>query len=143
MTIRRRVTRFEEVIDTQEDRGPTTQPPSLRGPETLSLATRQVTETPDAQPGYSLPTGDISPEKDKGRPGIGRTWPDLAFAFLNKPEFAPTMLFVASLAIFAFAGCIRQFSDLTLPLVTGLVLNGVWFAYRFISRKWSPLSRLF
>lgn len=133
MPVKRLTIQFDDVVDTEQG---TTLPQSLRGDE-KTLAERTVnTSTPAQQDDYEdVQADDQFDDSGPKTETIGRTPSDLVFAFINRPEFMGTILFLLSFVMFITK--LEKLSDFWMPLVTGIILNSVWFGISIVRKNFS------
>jgi len=131
MAVRRRF--YEEIIDVPSLESQTTPPSSLFPKEELSIKSKEPTDVPSKHGDYGEEgvAYDAKYPVISSREVIGRTWPDLAFAFFSRPQFVPTALTL--LAFLISIGQLHKLSDAWRPVLITVVLNAVWFGGKAIS----------
>lgn len=130
MAVKRFTIELDDRPDTEQRTSP---PPSLLPKGEMLPGSRQETNVPEHQEKYS----DTRAAEELGRNPragelIGRTPADLVFAFVNRPEFMATILTL--LALLITGAKIQKVSDVWLPIIYSLILNGVWFSVLHVKR---------
>lgn len=111
-----------ELDDSVENIGPTGAPASLTEGKSTALkeiSSTEVTEyntSIEADSPQDVPTVSVT---------TGRTFPDLIIEFMNTPRAMATLLVFVPFII--FAAKIDSIESLKYPLLTGCILNLVWF----------------
>jgi hypothetical protein len=137
MAVKRRILReeIEEILDTASPEARTAPPQSLIPNESRTLEPSSRTDVPSKQGDY----GDEDIDTETGYPSwsrtptIGRTWPDVFYAFVKQPQTVPMLVLFGSFAI-----CIKRIQklgDIWLPLLIALLLSGIWFGGMAISKR--------
>lgn len=127
MAVKRVTIQFDDSVDTEKS---TSLPSSLIGGEKTLSEKSQNTSTPAEQDDYGkVQAEDNVDDVVLKAETVGRTPADLVFAFINRPEFMATILFLASFIV--FIGKIKALTDFWMPLVAGMLLNFVWFGISF------------
>ncbi len=111
-----------ELDDSAENIGPTGVPPSLIGGKSRALKEMVSTDVTE----YDTSIEANSPQ-DVSTPLVttGRTFADLIIEFMNNPRAMATMLIFVPFII--FVAKIDSVQSLKYPVLTGIVLNMVWF----------------
>jgi hypothetical protein len=127
MAVRRVTIELDDVPDSAKR---TSSPDSLLPKEDLVPEAKGKTDIPSRQTDYTKESDSPTPPANCGQEKIGRTPWDLVFAFVNRHELMPTLLF--ALAFTISIKRIEKPSDLWIPGLIGLVLNSIWFGIQGI-----------
>ena len=127
-----------ELDDSADNNRTTTVPTSLtkRGPiETKKRDLTDVTvyeeKVEEAEPPEGAPSVPIT---------IGRTFPDLVSEFINNPRAMATILMFAPFIVFVVK--IDSTAALKYPVITGAILNAVWFGIPVLMSIWRWLRKV-
>jgi hypothetical protein len=129
-----------EIDDKPDMESGTTLPPSLVRKQIAVPMENQETGTPEMQEDYrerDLITGEQT--AIRGAEAIGRTPSDLAYNFINRPQFMPTVLTLLSFLI--FVGKLQKIDDFWMPICMSILLNSVWFGIVWIKKFFSWLIK--
>ena len=111
-----------ELDDSAENIGPTAIPPSLT--DSKSHLLKEIESTDVTEYDSNIET-NTPLDAQTQHITIGRTFPDLIVEFMKNPSAMATILIFVPFIIFvAKIDCIES---LKYPLLTGLILNLVWF----------------
>ena len=64
---------------------------------------------------------------------IGRTFPDLVAEYINSPRFIIIIFFIITIMFFTGNSCIKQLSDLEMPLYITAILTAIWYTISLLS----------
>lgn len=134
MAIKRFTVEFDDSTDGQK----ATASPLVKAEQDYSESKKQELTSP-GQYGYEEDT-ESSQEVSAPQVTTGRTFPDLISEFVNNPRaMATTLMFVPFII---FVAKIDSLEALKYPVITGLILNFVWFGipainniYRWLFKK--------
>ncbi len=111
-----------ELDDTVDQASPTHVPVSL----TLARTEKaKDNSTPASIPTHYAEDNDTEQQSTYRTKQTGRTFPDLITEFMDNPRVMSTILMFASFII--FVNKIDMISSFKYPLITGAILNLIWF----------------
>ncbi len=117
-----------ELDDSSEARSPTSVPVSLTGREPVPLKERGLTAVPEPDDSVEADPKAVTPAPVT----VGRTFPDLIREFIDQPRAMATTLFFLPFPVFVVK--ISNLESLLYPILTGCILNFVWFTVPLLSR---------
>jgi len=120
---------IEDIPGTEEQTAP---PRSLVLTEDYTPWSKMQTDVPSEQSDYDedAVASEARLRLVRSQEPIGRTWPDLAFTFFNRPQFVPIIsIFLAS---FIFSRQLQTIGDMWRPALLVGIINVVWFGGNWI-----------
>ncbi len=115
------------------------EPTSLPSPSKKQEFTESKKQNLTGVPAYKESEATDLPDKDTKPPATtGRTYADLFSESANNPRAMATFLMLIPFVIFVLK--IDSIESMKLPVVTGIILNIVWFGVPLVTRLYHWIS---